>query len=268
MVDDRPRPKIESGTPEAANHSPEVLLKAYQPLVRAIAGRLHGSLPCWVELDDLIQLGQMGLLQAIERYRQDRNVTFPTYAKFRIRGAMIDGLRELDWASREIRAETRHRATVRFQLEIANERPATEAELAEALGMTLDQFRGRQRHTPPTLVSLSVWPKGEPEPEWNIADEQPNPFDAAMEAEVRDRVSGALQQLSERERFVLHSYYWESRTLAEIADAIGVNESRVCQLRKHAIARVRDYLQRIGIWDTAGHQRPTDNRFGEKGHSL
>jgi len=235
-------------SPEAGPASPEALLAAYQPLLGAIAKQLHGALPTSVELDDLIQWGQVGLLHAISRYSENRNVKFATYAKFRIRGAMLDGLRELDWAPRRVRVETRRRAVAQAKFEASHGRAATESELADALGMSLDEYRERQMQFPPEVVSFSGRAARENEPDIDPVAHQPNPLEAVLAGDMNDRVSAALQRLPERERFIVHSYFWDSRTMADIAHEIGVNESRVCQLRKRAMERMKEYLHGEGIW--------------------
>lgn len=253
---------VETAIPEpaeAGTASPEALLAAYQPLLGAIAKQLHGSLPTSVELDDLMQWGQVGLLHAISRYSENRNVKFSTYAKFRIRGAMLDGLRELDWAPRRVRVETRRRAAVQARFEANHGRAATESELAAELGLSLDEYRERQMHFPPEVVSFSGRAGRENEPDWDPVAHQPDPLEEVLAGDMSDRVSAALDRLPERERFIVHSYFWDSRTMADIAHEIGVNESRVCQIRKRAMERMKEYLHGEGVWQataTTNNTRP------------
>jgi RNA polymerase sigma factor FliA len=244
-------PVLPSPIPAPFPVTPDAVLEEFQPLVRAIAAHLSKSLPASVEFEDLVQWGQVGLLHAVSRYADNRNVKFATYAKFRIRGAMLDGLRELDWAPRHARAETRRRDAARARLETGNGRPPTESELAQELGMTLEQYRERQMQAPPQLVSMNRSKAVEGESDWDRPAEQPTPLDFAMSGQLTERLGAAMALLSERDRVVLHSYFWDSKTMAEIAVQLGVNESRVCQLRKRAMERLKVLLRDEGIRDVA-----------------
>ena len=231
--------------------SAEATLKQFEPLVRAIARHLSKSLPSWVEVDDLVQWGQVGLLHAISRYSEERNVKFSTYAKYRIRGAMLDGLRELDWAPRNARAGAKRFAEAQARFEAAHGRPATDDELAAVLDLTVEQVRDRLHQVVPEMVSLHHGSSGEGSSDWDQPSGQPSPFDFVMSGQLRDRLSAAMDLLPERDRVVLRSYYWDSQTMAEIAKQLGVNESRICQVRKRAMERLRVILSDVGIAEVA-----------------
>lgn len=231
--------------------SAEATLKQFEPLVKAIARHLCKSLPSWVEVDDLVQWGQVGLLHAISRYSEERNVKFSTYAKYRIRGAMLDGLRELDWAPRNARADAKRLEAAQAQFEAAHGRPATDEELAALLDLTVEQLRDRIHRVMPEMVPLHHSASGESSSDWDQPCGQPSPFDVVMSGQLRDRLSAAMDLLPERDRVVLRSYYWDSQTMAEIAKQLGVNESRISQVRKRAMERLRVILCDVGMAEVA-----------------
>lgn len=220
----------------------EQLVQRFVPLVKRIAYHLMARLPPSVQFEDLVQNGMLGLLDAIDRYQEGFGAQFETYATQRIRGAMLDGLRENDWLPRNLRRELRRIETAINQLEHAHGRSPTERELAEALGMTLADYqktlqdaRGHQ------LVYFEdfVGEGDEDFLERHLTDDNADPAEILAEQNVKSMLVKAIDQLPEREKLMMALYYEQDLNLREIGEVMGVTESRVCQLHTQAIARLR-----------------------------
>jgi len=218
------------------------------PLVRRIAHHMMAALPASVELDDLIQSGMMGLLDAARRYQTTQGAQFETYAVQRIRGAMLDGLRENDWVPRSVRREMRRVETAILQLEHQHGRQPTETELAVALDMPLAEYqrllgdaRGHQ------LLSLEDMGghSGDGDDEFldrHETGENQDPLALLLEDDMRGALVRGIETLPDREKLVMSLYYEEELNLREIGEVLGVTESRVCQLHSQAIARLRAHV--------------------------
>lgn len=220
----------------------EQLVQRFVPLVKRIAYHLMARLPPSVQFEDLVQNGMLGLLDAIDRYQEGFGAQFETYATQRIRGAMLDSLRENDWLPRNLRRELRRIETAINQLEHAHGRSPTERELAEALGMTLADYqktlqdaRGHQ------LVYFEdfVGEGDEDFLERHLTDDNADPAEILAEQNVKSMLVKAIDQLPEREKLMMALYYEQDLNLREIGEVMGVTESRVCQLHTQAIARLR-----------------------------
>ena len=218
------------------------LVDAYAPLVKRLAFHMLAKLPASVQVDDIIQNGMLGLLDAIGRYEDGMGAQFETYAVQRIRGAMLDGLREDDWMPRSLRREMRRIEMAINELEQQEGRAPREAEIAESLEMTLAEYqkmlqdaRGHQ------LVYFEDFnePGGEGFLERHLGDEDSNPLDMLEDANLRKVLVGAIAELPEREQLVMSLYYDQELNLREIGEVLGVTESRVCQLHSQAVARLR-----------------------------
>jgi RNA polymerase sigma factor for flagellar operon FliA len=202
----------------------EVLILHYAPLVKYTAGRVAVSLPSTVDFDDLVSCGTVGLIDAVEKFEPERAVKFETYALARIRGAIIDGLRMLDWVPRSLRQKARQFEAVSQRLESSLGRAATDPELARALELSLDQYNDLVTELAcTTLTSLDETWRGEDDGDERLrlgdglADEAaPNPEDRAEQGELRRALAAAIDQLPERERLVVALYYHEGLTLKEI----------------------------------------------------
>ncbi len=221
------------------------LWQRYLPLVRHEALKLQARLPASVELDDLIQAGGIGLLNAIDRFDAQQGASFSTYAVQRVKGSMLDELRARDWAPRSVRRQAREVAKTIQLLEQQLGRNATEQEIAEHLNMGLAEYRQILTDTNSSqLFSYDEWHEtyGEScEPIIDVDDEQ-NPFQTLIIAETRQRVIDAIECLPEREKMVLTLYYQEDLNLKEIGAVLNVGESRVSQLHSQAIKRLRARL--------------------------
>ena len=218
------------------------LVEAYAPLVKRIAYHLMAKLPASVQLDDVIQNGMVGLLDAIGRYEDGLGAQFETYAVQRIRGAMLDGLRENDWLPRSLRRDMRRIEDAIHTLEQRNGRQPTELELAESLGMSLAEYqRMLQDARGYQLVYFEDFTDGEGEDyfERHLGQHESNPADLLEEADLRGVLVQAIEDLPEREKLMMALYYDEELNLREIGEVLGVSESRVCQLHSQAVARLR-----------------------------
>lgn len=218
----------------------------FAPLVKRIAHHMMASLPPSVEIDDIIQSGMMGLLDAARRYTESEGAQFETYAVQRIRGAMLDSLRQSDWLPRSLRRSLRRIETVVSKLEQAHGRPPSESELAAALDMSLADYqhllqeaRGYQ------LVSYEDFQGGEEESfvDRYCSDGRPDPLTFLTERAVREELADAIDDLPDREKKVMGLYYEQELNLREIGEVLGVSESRICQLHTQAIARLRSRLR-------------------------
>ncbi|MDD5176092.1 MAG: RNA polymerase sigma factor FliA [Sterolibacterium sp.] len=221
------------------------LVLQYAPLVKLIAYQLMAKLPSSVQVDDLIQNGMIGLLDAIGRYQEGLGAQFETYAAQRVRGAMLDGLRENDWLPRGLRRDMRRVEGAINALEQKHGRPPLESELAEALGMALTDYqkmlheaRGHQ------LVYLEdLTDTGDDAYlERHLASSQLDPLAALLDHDMRETLVRAIGDLPEREKIMMALYYDEELNLREIGEVLGVTESRVCQLHTQAIARLRSRI--------------------------
>ncbi|MDQ7988989.1 MAG: RNA polymerase sigma factor FliA [Candidatus Dactylopiibacterium sp.] len=221
------------------------LITRYAPLVKRIAYHLMAKLPASVQVDDIIQNGMMGLLDAIGRYEEGLGAQFETYAVQRIRGAMLDGLRENDWLPRSLRREMRRIEVAVHTLEQQNGRQPTERELADQLGMDLGEYqRMLQEARGYQLVYFEDFNEEEDDNylDRHIVGAGADPLALLEDFDMRQVLVQAIDDLPEREKMVMGLYYEEDMNLREIGEVLGVSESRVCQLHSQAIARLRSRI--------------------------
>ncbi|MBW8059561.1 MAG: RNA polymerase sigma factor WhiG [Solirubrobacterales bacterium] len=231
----------------------ERLVVAYSPMVKFVAGRLGAGLPSHVEDADLISYGLMGLIGSIERYEPKRGIKFETFAMTRIRGAIIDELRSLDWVPRSVRSRAREIETAQSKLEHKLQRAPTEEELAAKLEISEEELQSSLLE----IANSSVYALDEL---WTISDSSgdrvslldtipdpgaDDPQEALASSEIKDRLTEAMTSLPEREQLVVALYYHENLTLREIGEVLGVTESRVSQLHTKAVMRLKSGLQRV-----------------------
>ena len=218
------------------------LIQRFAPLVKRIAYHLMARLPSSVQVDDLVQNGMMGLLDAINRFEAGMGAQFETYAAQRVRGAMLDGLRENDWLPRSLRRDFRRIEEAIAQLEQQFGRAPSEQELAKALSMTLAEYqkmlqdaRGHQ------LISFEdMVEDGEDDYlERHLKDETNEPSQLLENQSLQTLLTQGIEQLPEREKLMMALYYEQDLNLREIGEVMGVTESRVCQLHSQAVARLR-----------------------------
>ena len=216
----------------------EGLVMRHADLVKRIAYHLAGRLPASVEVADLIQAGMIGLLEAASNFSADRGASFETYAGIRIRGAMIDALRQLDWAPRSVHRRSREMAAAIRDIEHEHGREARDTEIAERLGLSLDDYhRSVQDASSCHVSSLDELPSAV-----EIADRAADPLRDTQDAKFREALAAAIAELPERERLVMSLYYDEELNLKEIGAVLSVTESRVCQLHGQALVRLRARL--------------------------
>jgi RNA polymerase sigma factor for flagellar operon FliA len=227
----------------------ERLVVAYSPLVKFIAGRMASGLPSHVDEGDLISYGLLGLIGAIERFDPEREIKFETFAVARIKGAIIDELRSLDWVPRSVRSRARDVEKAHAKLEGRLQRAPTEEEMAKELGVSVEDFQGMllEIANSSVLALDDLWTFADPEGgggQISVLDtiRDPNAVDPESEAQTMDlknRLADAIESLPERERLVIALYYYESLTLREIGEVLGVTESRVSQLHTKAVLGLR-----------------------------
>jgi RNA polymerase sigma factor for flagellar operon FliA len=220
------------------------LIKQYQPLVRRLAHHMMAKLPPSVEVDDLIQVGLIGLSEALTRFEATQGVQFETFATQRIRGAMLDELRENDWMSRGSRKSQKDIEVAMRRLEHKLGRSPVESEIAAELGMALGDYQsllGKVRGT--QLVYLEDMSRHSEDDDTyldrHVADTDADPLNMLRDHRLRQSLVQAIKGLPEREQFIMSMYYEQDMNLKEIAAVLEVTESRVCQLHSQSIARLR-----------------------------
>jgi RNA polymerase sigma factor for flagellar operon FliA len=223
------------------------MLKQYSPLVRRLAHQMIAKLPANVEVDDLIQVGMIGLADAMTRFDSEQGVQFETFATQRIRGAMLDELRGADWMSRGNRKQQRDIETALHKLQQQLGRAPQESEIAREMGISLSEYQdllGKVRGT--QLVYLEDMSGDDGDHDFldrHVADENENPVAMLQDRRMREALVAAIKLLPEREQYVMSMYYEQDMNLKEIAAVLGVTESRVCQLHSQSIARLRTKLR-------------------------
>jgi RNA polymerase sigma factor for flagellar operon FliA len=224
----------------------EVRVRELAPLVKRIAHHMMAALPPSVEIDDVIQSGMMGLLDAARRYQESEGAQFETYAVQRIRGAMLDGLRQCDWLPRGVRRSLREVEKMISRLEQQNGRAPSEAELAKALDMPIAEYqrllqdaRGYQ------IVSYEDFSADDDDSflDRYAIDHDADPLHVLEDRGLREALVEGIDELPEREKLVMGLYYEQELNLREIGEVLGVSESRVCQIHTQAIARLRVRLR-------------------------
>ena len=227
-------------------------IRQYMPLVKYVAGKVKTGMPDSVEYEDLIGFGQFGLLDAINKFDPDKNVKFKTYAVTRIRGAIFDELRQLDWVPRSVRQKSREIEDTIGRLEAKLGRTASDAEVAGAMGISEEEFQQTILKVSGTsILSLNdVWYSGDESDHVSIGDciESPsslNPDVIVEREEIRRVIIEAINELPEKEKMVLVLYYYEDLTFKEIGQVLNVSESRISQLHTKANLRLRSKLTNI-----------------------
>lgn len=217
------------------------MVQRHAPLVRRIAYHLMGRLPSSVDVDDLIQAGMIGLLEAAKNYATDRSASFETYAGIRIRGAMLDELRRADWTPRSVHRKVREVAEVVRQIENETGTDAEDAEVIRRLGMTITEYHQILADaTNARLLSLTAPDDAEGGPTLDVADQEGlGPQERIEQEGMREALIEAIDGLPEREKLVMSLYYEQELNLKEIGAVLGVTESRVCQIHGQSLIRLR-----------------------------
>jgi RNA polymerase sigma factor for flagellar operon FliA len=220
----------------------------YAPLVKRIAYHMMARLPASVEVDDLIQVGLIGLMDAVSRFDGTQGAQFESYATQRIRGSMLDELREADWLPRHVRQKSRQIEAAIHRLEQRNGKAPTEQEISAELGMPIDQYQSMLGDV--KCSQLLYYEDFSDEDsasflERYLADGSSDPLAVLEDEGFRESLIAAIHHLPERERSMMGMYYEQDMNLKEIGAVLGVSESRVCQLHSQAVARLRAQLK---IW--------------------
>lgn len=218
------------------------------PQVRAIARRIHERLPQHVPLEDMVHAGVLGLMDAYEKFDASKNVQFHSYASFRIRGAILDSLRELDWSPRELRRKARQIEDVAVKLSQELARAATDLEIAERMGMPLADFHKLLSEI--GGLDMAIFPAERDEGDEALLEQVPDsdansPLAFSIASEQRQSLVRAIEELPPNERQVLALYYFEELTMKEVGTALGVGESRVSQIHSMAVVRLRGRMSQI-----------------------
>jgi RNA polymerase sigma factor FliA len=235
-----------SGDAEVEN----ALVESYLPLVRTVVGRVAMTLPAHVSPEDLHSAGLVGLLQAVRSFSPDGGASFETFARFRIRGAVLDELRRLDWVPRLVHDKARKIQNVVGELEQRLDHPPTETEVAAALGISIGEYQDwLQEVRPIAFVCLDAAPRndtpeGSTQHESIQDDSQEDPFDSASRNELKELIAERIQQLPPIQQKVLALYYHEDLRLREIAEVFGLTESRISQIHSQAIIGIRSFIER------------------------
>jgi RNA polymerase sigma factor for flagellar operon FliA len=225
------------------------LIVTYSPLVKYVAGRLGSGLPAHVDEGDLVSYGLLGLIGAIERYDPERDIKFETFAMARIKGAIIDELRALDWVPRSVRSRAREIERAIGELEAKLGRAPTDDEIAAKVGISEDELEESLTDISRSSIAAldELWSVSGEGDQISLLDtiEDPSglrPAEALDETETKELLADAIARLPEREKLVITLYYYEELTLREIGEVLGVTESRVSQLHTKAILRLKSRL--------------------------
>jgi RNA polymerase sigma factor FliA len=246
-----PRPDL---TPDE-----ETVLLEHLPIVRFLARRIHERLPQHVDIEDLFSAGVVGLMDAFAKFDPAKKVQFRSYAQFRIRGAILDSLRTLDWSPRELRRKGRAVEEAIRTLTSRLGRAPTETEVASELGSTLDSYQQLLGDLKGLEIGTLHLERNEDSGEEELAyvpgrpDE--DPLFRCLRGEMEERLTGAIQNLPERERLVMTLYYYEEMTMREIGLALGVVESRVSQIHASAVLHLRSALSDLSARSTPERQK-------------
>jgi len=224
------------GALQGGSREGDELIVRHAELVKRIAYHLAGRLPPSVAVDDLIQAGMLGLMEAAANYTASRGASFETYAGIRIRGAMIDALRALDWAPRSVHRKARAAAAAVREVERSTGRGARDAEIAQQMGVSLEEYHSIvQNAASCRLASLD-------DETGAGAESQTDPFRETADEQMRAALAKAIETLPERERLVMSLYYSDGLNLKEIGEVLKVTESRACQLHGQALVRLKARL--------------------------
>ena len=230
----------------------EQIIKEYAPMVKYVANRIALRLPPHIEVDDLISVGVIGLIDAIEKYDPTRGAKFKTYAEFRVRGSILDELRSLDWVPRSVRQKASAMDSVIEKLKAKHGRMPEDEEVAKAMGMSLDDFFEalNQTQSMPILSLEDLGIAKESGEHQSLLDCLAGKGDADPQTQLRlnelkDIIAKAIDTLPEKERLMVSLYYYEELTMKEIGEVLGITESRVSQIHSKAVFRLRTKLKTL-----------------------
>ncbi|MDX9786423.1 MAG: FliA/WhiG family RNA polymerase sigma factor [Desulfobacterales bacterium] len=228
----------------------EALIIKYAYLVKYIAGRIAIKVPSSVQYDELVSAGCMGLINAVDRFDPSRQTDIKTYAEYRIKGAILDELRRMDWYSRSMRKKVQEIEAAVREVEAKKERPSLDSEVAEALGISLADYHTLLGHIySATVLSLDEFlrgSEGENSRKRSFQERMTSPddpSDSITKQELRQVVARAIATLSEKEQMVISLYYYEELTLKEIGQVLDLTESRICQIHTQTLIKLKVRLR-------------------------
>ena len=233
------------------NSQREKLLLKYARLVKYVVNRMLISIPPCLEKDDLISAGTIGLLEAIDKYNSQKGINFETYAIYRIRGAILDELRSVNWAPRTVQEKARELERTYRNLEQRLGRMTTDEEVAQEMGITVEELYHRldvaRGISPLSLEQFQYSPNGGGGVTLldSLSSNSPSPLAATEKVELREVIAQVLSSLPEKERMVMALYYYEGLTLKEIGEVLHLSESRVCQIHTKVIIKLRVRLGKV-----------------------
>ena len=228
------------------------IVQEFSPMIKYVANRIALRLPPHIEVDDLISVGAIGLMDAVEKYDPTRGAKFKTYAEFRVRGSILDELRALDWVPRSVRQKASNLDTVSRKLQSTLGRPPNDEELAEEMGITLDELFvviNETRNMP--LLSLDdlgiAKDSGDKQSllETLAGKADADPQTQLRLNELKTLIASAIDTLPEKERLMVSLYYYEELTMKEIGEVLGITESRISQIHSKAVYRLRTKLKSL-----------------------
>ena len=226
--------------------SQDDLVEQHATLVKRIAYHLISRLPSCVQVDDLIQAGMIGLLEAARNYDATQGASFETYAGIRIRGSMLDEIRKGDWTPRSLHRKVREISQTMREIETEHGRDARDSEVAERLDMSLDEYHQvLQDASSHQIVSFEDIPSKDANVVDGLSAKITGPLENLQEDNLKETLATAIAGLPERERLVMSLYYDEELNLRETGEVLGVSESRVCQIHSQALIRLKAKVQRI-----------------------
>lgn len=245
--------EAKEGSHEVPSSVKEQIVLEHAPLIRYIVNRIAVRLPSHIDLDDLHNTGVIGLMDAIEKYDPEKNCKFKTYAEFRIKGAILDQLRSLDWVPRSVRQKGRRLERAYGEVEQRLGRSASEEEVADSLGLQIEKFHELLNQVRGvSLVNLEELrgAGADGERTGSYADivedvHSENPYSALKQQETRRVIAETIGSLPDKERLVLTLYYYEDLNMKEIGSILGITESRVCQIHTKAVGRLRSKLKSL-----------------------
>jgi RNA polymerase sigma factor for flagellar operon FliA len=231
---------------EMSKREREELILQHYPMVRRVAYRMVSRYPSCIEADDLVTIGTLGLIDAVDKFEESRSVSFSAYARIRVQGAILDELRKTDWVPRSVRNRFSRIQETKQNLREKLGRDPKEEEVAQALGVGVERLREMiQGATVRTLVSMEEGSEDEESVGSTLPSADPTPLEAATKEHLREMVRARVTDLPERERQIVDMYYFQELTFREIGQILGITESRVSQLHSRMKARMSSELQEL-----------------------
>jgi len=237
---------------EISPENRDEVIKEYAPMIKYVANRIALRLPPHIEVDDLISVGVLGLIDAISKYDSTRGAKFKTYAEFRVRGAILDELRSMDWVPRSVRQKASSMDAIVQKLQAEMGRPPEDEEVAKEMGVSMDEFYGavNQTRSMPLLSLEDLGISKDTGEQQSLLDclagkSEADPQTQLRLTELKGIIAKAIDTLPEKERLMISLYYYEELTMKEIGEVLGITESRVSQIHSKAVFRLRSKLKAV-----------------------